>query len=222
MERFQVVIIGEDGNEKQRKYRDYVPMGNEEHYKIKLINNGDTRCDAEIKLENVHVGTWRVNPHASIIIERPAHVYRSFVFIDESSRKARESGVVPGSDTNGLLEVTFFPELPEQVMEVVSAQLSPTRMARHTPERAMFAHYEMQEAPEYSSGATVLGGYSGQRFRNVSPITLIDKKNVTTIILRLVLERESYKSLRSSIEAVPRIEKLGHRFEDISKYKTLY
>ena len=64
----------------------------------------------------------------------------------------------------------------------------------------------------YSSGATVLGNESGQRFNNVDKITDIDDSNMTTIYLRLVIgNSEPYLSLKNmnngySTSIPPRID----------------
>lgn len=89
----------------------YVSLPNYSLYKIQLTNNRDTRCDAEVKIDGVSVGTWRVPSFDSIIIERPANINRRFVFFRQDSYVAKKAGIEKKSPYNGLISVTFKPEL---------------------------------------------------------------------------------------------------------------
>lgn len=89
----------------------YVSLPNYSLYKIKLTNNRNTRCDAEVKIDGVSVGTWRIPSFDSILIERPANINRRFVFFRQDSHVAKKAGIEKNSPFNGVISVTFKPEL---------------------------------------------------------------------------------------------------------------
>lgn len=89
----------------------YLSLPNLSVYKIKLINNRETRCDAFVKIDGVDVGAWRIPSFDSITIERPANMNRRFVFIKESTYLAEHAGIERYDYNNGLISVTFKPEL---------------------------------------------------------------------------------------------------------------
>lgn len=89
----------------------YVSLPNNSPYKIQLVNNRDQRCDATVTIDGVSVGTWRVPPYDSITIERPANINRRFLFFKQDSSLAKKTNLEHVSPFNGLISVTFKPEL---------------------------------------------------------------------------------------------------------------
>jgi len=89
----------------------YYSLAHGSEYKVKMTNNTSQKVNALLKIDGVLMGKWRIDPFTSVIIERPVDNQRKFTFVDENSWEARDGNVVRGIDENGLIEVTFFPEL---------------------------------------------------------------------------------------------------------------
>lgn len=198
--RFDVEIIksnGEAASPFNRHGYAYIPLENREKYKIRLLNNGETRCDAIVKLEGEVIGIWRIPPYSEITIERPAYKDKAFIFIGENTPEARRAGVIPGSETNGLVEVEFKPEIH------IAYVSKPTMITYSREMSPLFSR------SSFGSGSTVLGEKTGQSFGSTSPITMYDYENIQTIIIRLVLNKKEegqYETIRKS-KIPPRIEK---------------
>jgi hypothetical protein len=173
-----------------------VPMsrGHDVEYKIRLINNHATRCDATIHVDGKFIGSFRLDPYEEWSIERPSQDKRKFEFHAEESRIAREAGVISGKFSNGLIQVRFVPEHVHHVFHRMFRGMAtgarPHMMASAVPESAMYAE---EKKSRYSSGATILGGHSRQRFEQVSPLDY-DERHAVTITLRLVVDNFSSKS----------------------------
>lgn len=166
----------------------YIEVPHNEEYAIHLSNNRSTKCDAAVRVDGRDIGTFRVASHGSLTIRRPAGEDRKLIFVREGSAEGRGAGVTPGVHENGLIEVTFTPEkrnacfhtiidhlvyADDQCLEACDDDDSRRVMCRG-PSR------------KFDSGATVLGGATGQSFFKTADITNIDSDNVTTIRVRLV------------------------------------
>src|SRR5947207_11001892 len=89
----------------------YFSLPNFSTYKIKLINNRETRSDAVVSVDGENIGTWRVPAFSTVTIQRPANVNRKLVFVKENSYTAKYAGVTRNDTNNGLVTVVFKPEL---------------------------------------------------------------------------------------------------------------
>lgn len=209
---FGVSVMSEFG--KIKSSGDYYPLINGSEYKLYLRNGSNARCDAEVWIDNEKVGMWRINPHNSITIERPAAMARKFTFLEETSLEARSVGAVVGAAENGLVRVVFKPELERRDwyygnaiplgINTVGSTLRNCNLD-HGLESATFS-----ATPQYSfssentldrssAGITALGDHSNQRFNTTNSLRSIDTENITTINIRLVVDkrgRYSYRSLR--------------------------
>jgi len=81
-------------------------------YRIKLGNHAHRRCDAVVSVDGKEVGTFRLNSHDSVVLERGAEDTGKFTFFTADSTE----GVAAGSstvsvDNRGLVQVVFKPEL---------------------------------------------------------------------------------------------------------------
>jgi len=118
----------------------YIEMSHTTRYSLLLRNHRFIRCDAEVVIDGVQVGTWRINAKSEIRIERPVHDTGHFTFFEVGSREALSAGISSKSE-NGLISVTFKPEREEIIL-----------MSSPTP------------------GATGLTGESQQRFTDAEVI----------------------------------------------------
>jgi len=178
---------GEDG-------RGYVRMTHGTTYAICFRNDLGRAADAEVSIDGLPMGTWRLTAHRSACVERPVADTGRFTFYraDSSEGYAVGSGQVARSD-KGRVSVRFIPEV-ERSYPVPTPYAPSTRYA---PEQEMAsdsmagtqygAQRKMSPPPESRLGAGVTGlsGESGQRFGTAGTIDR-DWTNAVTLELRLV------------------------------------
>lgn len=151
------------------------------HYSIIMENFGNTSCDAEVSIDGVSVGTWRVSNNSKIEIERPVYDTGRFTFYALESEQSRKIGL-SADDKLGLVTVTF---MPEKVHPYDGNDLKFSRRV-DTDER----------------GGTGLAGESKQRFGAASRIER-DIDNFVTIHLRLVCGNNGPRPLRRQSTSIP-------------------
>jgi len=88
----------------------YVTISHGQQYRLSLRNaKGWTRCDAEVEIDGKSVGTWRINAHSTLVLERPANDDGRFTFYKLGSCEAQQVGL-SNTESLGLIKVTFKPE----------------------------------------------------------------------------------------------------------------
>lgn len=166
----------------------YVALSNYSEYKIYISNEHYTRCDAEVHVDGETVGTWVIQPHSSVTIDRPANVAKKFTFVEETSDAARRTGAVVGSDLNGLVSVIFKPAKMEPVYTSLSTLRAPDETTSSLRKEGRSASPSRKS---FASGVTVLGDRSQQTFGTERALTNreIDWALTTEVSLRLVVEQ---------------------------------
>jgi hypothetical protein len=203
---FEVIVIAPDAEDFCVRGAKYASLPEKSEYKLKLVNKGDTRADADVMLDGKEVGRWRVNAYSSIIVERPTNQQRKFVFVSEVSPIARRTGTVAGLNENGLVKVVFTPEI-RYVREISYKTYEPVNSvserrryrASPSPESAAPTSRRSLMSGRLSptrAGVTVLGNRSDQSFVSVDTITRIDYDRITTIMIRLVVKETAYTGLQ--------------------------
>jgi len=229
---FSINIINDAVNHFKRDEHNYYSLPHLTEYKIALSNNRSTRCDAEVFVDGLSVGTWRIDQYETITIERPADVNRKFIFAAESSPLARQLGVQKNSYDNGLIKVIFRPEKINICRFSEYPYISTPTF--YNPSDVTFgefsqsytnSNYSMNDSNQsksmrgcesvsnecnfigsdsLSSGATILGSGTDQYFNEATPLTEIDNKNITTINIRLVVAKnQPYVSLKDELKRRP-------------------
>lgn len=155
----------------------YVEMRHKTQYSLHLKNHRSVPCDAEVTIDGIHVGTWRIASSNEIRIERPVHDTGHFTFFEVGTSEARAAGIQKES-TNGLVSVKFKPAKEDR------------DVLRTSP------------IVPYTSGATGLTGESSQRFHNATAIDH-DEARFFTIHLRLVSRRPDIRPLAPRSTPVP-------------------
>lgn len=153
----------------------YVGMIHQTQYSLLLRNHRDGRCDAEVVIDGIKVGTWRVNSRGEIRIERPVHDNGHFTFFEVGTLEANAADIEK-ADKNGLISVTFRPETRETTLKTADL---PTLQ-----------------------GATGLTGESEQRFVNAETIIHDDTRSFT-IHIRLVSSRQNIRPLAPRSTPIP-------------------
>lgn len=200
-------------------YKYYVVPHNKE-YAVRMINNSDLRVNALLKIDGEVMGRWRINKYSDILIERPAHQNRKFTFVRESSWQADMGGVNKGSDKNGLVEVTFTPEVRTiwtansrneddsdsyyQLNESRSRSSKSNFFDSATPQsaniRSVLPMNNSISTNSYSTGATVLGNDSSQKFSDASYMIEDVSRAVTKRVRLIVSEhRNPYVSIKRDV-----------------------
>lgn len=151
----------------------YVELIHNTQYRITLGNHKPLRCDAYLEIDGKHVGTWRLYPHQSITLERPAHDDGRFTFYQIGTPEASQAGLVQGDVKLGLIKVIFTPELIHPEPEIFFEQ------------SVEFGGRNKRAARSQAPGGTGLSGKSNQQFITVGEIELDDSQR-TEINLRLV------------------------------------
>jgi len=204
----------------------YIPLTHNTEYAIVLRNRHNTRCDVTLTVDGEEIGKYRINAHGEFRIERPSKVSRKFVFVKEDSKEASGAGIVEGEQNNGLIVAVFTPErvqersaftLKSQNISFRGGQWNSRGESRGFSTNSFCdnsidcfgstpTNYTNCSSSynQMSSGATVLGDESSQKFNTVSSITDIDYEKVTTIKLRLVCdEKKEYTSLKRALNPIP-------------------
>ncbi len=158
----------------------YVEMRHNTQYSLHLKNHRSVPCDAEVTIDGIHVGTWRIHPSNEIRIERPVHDTGHFTFFEVGTSEARAADILKKS-INGLISVTFKPAKEERYSTLRTADLP---------------------SAQYTSGATGLTGESAQRFCDATAIDH-DETRFFTIHLRLVSRRPDIRPLAPRSTPVP-------------------
>jgi hypothetical protein len=183
-----------EGNEVRDQY---VEMRHGQTYSLSMRNDRSVPCDAVVNIDGQSVGTWRINAHSSIRIERPADKARLFTFYKLGSSESHQAGL-SDDDSLGLVSVEFIPAKPApEVMrgwgQTKGFDSPPDAYESYGAKGGSFG------GPSRSAGGTGLSGASSQQFTTASALDY-DRANAFTIHLRLV-----------AVDAAPLIEPLTPR-----------
>ena len=146
----------------------YVDMQHNTEYTIELRNMGSEDANAQISIDGVDVGTFRVERYDRQIIKRPSHIARNFLFLKLGTPEAEQANLQANSDL-GLITVKFIPAKQERQFELLATKSITFRGG----------------AKGASAGGTGLGSNSDQEFVSAKHIDL-DHSRAVIINLRLV------------------------------------
>jgi hypothetical protein len=180
----------------QEKAGGYVHINHGQRYRLALRNDRNRRCDAEVFIDGKHVGTWRINGRRSLTLERPVDEDGFFTAYLAHSAEGAQVGAVAHQDTNGLVQVTFRPEVYREPAVKTSVYVATAGTPRYLGQTSRSMETEVSsnsdafikgiQSYNYTSEVvTGLSGHSGQRFRDVAPLEYAHGEEVT-ISLRLV------------------------------------
>ena len=216
---FQVDIVPDQEsvttNKKDGSYYVEMPKNNVQ-YRIRLKNNGLVRCDAVVTIDGKNMGTFRINAHSQMLLERPPDVERRFTFFIGGSEGSKQGGHKPKDKNNGLVEVLFKPEKKPEFTpnffesrniyrhcedfdagsEMMWCDSEPARTANSFGAVPQPNTKRMTNPPThgYEEGMTALTGDSSQKF-TIAAFIDYDCKNEVTVYLRLV-----YRDVRPKVE----------------------
>jgi len=169
--------------EGQEDNKGYVILDHNTQYTLTLANHGELPCDAEVYIDNIVVGNWRIRPFSKTVIERPSNDNGRFTFYKEGTKEAEKAQIA--SDKNmGLISVIFRPGV--------------------FPERIISINAYPRDSTGKHGGGTGLSGSSKQTFKTVKPLEY-SKEKECTINIRLCASKENQdpRPLRKSSTPIP-------------------
>lgn len=160
----------------------YVFLEHNIKYALMLGNIHPTSCNAQLEIDGINQGTWRIDRYSSIKLERPAHDNGYFTFYKLESKQG--SAVLDANNDNlGLVKVTFTPEKVKPVVCTYDPSASKSYDSYNpTREGAIRGGDKLLS---YSAGGTGLSGKSQQEYGSAKEIEL-DYLQQTVIYLRLI------------------------------------
>lgn len=188
---FDVVIVvdGVPARSSVRNGSGYVYLRSGSEYSVRLVNHSGRRCDVDLFVNGEKMGGYTLfADQRTWDIQRPGNDVRRFTFFAERSRPAEEAGVVPGAESNGLVQVIFKPAMEKEPTYRYGLYGAPAGVGTRRAAQQEVASFAPRGA---TAGVTLLGRESGQRFGDVVPLTglEIDQNISARFDLRLVAER---------------------------------
>lgn len=186
-----------------------------------MTNNTYLAADAYVEIDGEKVGVWRINPYDSTTIERPSQVNRKFTFVDENGSQANMAGIARRSHDNGVVKVKVKFGYDSQKYVKIDDIYMPKYNRAYCSSNSKCETYGITEgnyttqseslfSNDYSSGVTVLGQSSGQRFVSATPLKNVRDGMEQIIVMRLVVDNQykPYVSLKdmNKVKVPPRID----------------
>jgi|SRR5579872_6599341 len=187
----------------------YYKIPHDSSYKVKMINNTNSRVNVVLKIDGKKMGKWRINEYDNITVERPVHNGRKFTFVRESSWEGEMGGIKEGNFDNGLVEVMFIPEvyshsyintLSDQIHYSTNSTNSYNGNSTMMNNSLSFASSDfISDAPvTRNAGGTILGSDSSQKFGTATSMEEDMSRKVTKRVRLVVSEqRQPYVSIDS-------------------------
>jgi hypothetical protein len=199
----------------------YVRVKHGKHYKVVLSNKNNTRCYVNLSIDGKEQGTWIINPHSTIELERPSYDNGKFTFYELGSKEARKGGLQNNHDL-GLITAVFTPEKKTITpLPFFPISWEPTTYPQWPqPSLSNIKIRSIQSTCDYTelnntsgscgsvnltkcaeetsvftnsvAGGTALAGHSDQEFITVNGFALNHDKAVT-INLRLIADKDQKK-----------------------------
>ena len=107
----------------------YFAMPNLTEYEITLLNGNTQICNATVYVDNMEIGTWKIEAFSSIAVGRSSGGAQKFVFIQKDNVPYQT--LTQNYNTNGSLKVVFKPVTNKQKIsnsfvnhdEIINAKL---------------------------------------------------------------------------------------------------
>lgn len=174
-------------------HRGYVRMAHGAVYAVCFRNDLNRAADAELSIDGLPMGTWRLGPYQRACVDRPAADTGQFTFYraDSAEGYAVGSGQVARPD-KGRVSVGFYPEVdhylpaptPYAAPSLAPAQRQFSDQAESSVEYGAQSR-SLAPGKRLGAGVTGLSGQSQQHFTTAGPIER-DYARAVTLELRLV------------------------------------
>jgi len=170
----------------------YAHLTHGQKFTIKAGNHFHRRVDAAVRVDGKSVGTFRIEPNRTLVLERPENDSGMFTFYRVGSAdasQAGESGIA--IDDRGLVQVTFMPE------KQVGQQQNCSNREKKTSGNILPSMMRSTDR-SMTAGVTGLSGQSGQQFSTVSNLDYDHPDTFVTLTLRLVADDNTPRPLLAS------------------------
>lgn len=185
-------VIVPEGRERDTGH---VSLNHSQQYTIHLCSHHHRRCDAEVIVDGKSVGTFRLDSHRSMVLERPSHDTGRFTFYQADSGEAVQVGVAGiAAPDRGLIQVRFHVEKQRVALQGICRSMGMAEREEKTSGGIFVG------AQNCAAGVTGLSGQSQQTFYNVASLDY-DPSEETVITLRLTVGENVPRPLTA---AVPR------------------
>lgn len=181
----------------------HVALPHGRQYTLKAGNHAGSRCDAEVSIDGKEIGTFRLNGHDYLTLERSPDDNGRFTFYADGTADAERAGVagvqVPD---RGLIQVRFVPEKYREPMPRVRGARGQSAGAYYSSKSLSFDE-PVGSAPasfgaaRATGGITGLSGHSDQKFTHVAWIDR-DESQAVTISVRLILRDDGPRPLKAA------------------------
>lgn len=214
-------VIVPEGREKDSGH---VQIPHNTKFRVQLKNHWhNRRCDAVVTMDGKVMGTFRVDNHGSITLERPSHDEGCFTFYRaDTPEYEKASGGEVSEDLRGLVQVVFKPEKAQQVQMIPRTRSIPEDAWKGQGSQTLSVPQNCSAPPVTRStqtkglereektsggivlpmsatkaGVTGLSGHSSQRFIEVAELDY-DRTEEVTVSLRLVAWDDGPRPLTSA------------------------
>lgn len=193
----------------------YVPIPHGKQYALAIANHTFGRCDAHVKADGKHVGTWRLTSHQTITINGPVtgDDRGLFTFYAVDSQEGQAIGLNRGNPEMGLITVTFTPEKVQPVRPIQPKVVWDTARYYGSGETYTYGEtYNLSSDVPLSTprsgvssraGGTGLSGFNDKdKWRNAEEMDL-DYSAQVTIHLRLIADDSGPRPLQAAATPIP-------------------
>lgn len=192
----------------------YVPIPHGKQYALAIANHTFGRCDAHVKVDGKHVGTWRLDRQQTISINGPVtgDDRGLFTFYTVDSQEGQAIGLNRGNPELGLITVTFTPELIETPRPIATWTYNQTRYSSgESYNYGGESHSLSSDIPlsmprsgvSSRAGGTGLSGFNDKdKWRDAEHMQLNYAAQVT-INLRLIAEDGGPRPLQAASTPIP-------------------
>ncbi len=197
----------------------YVRLAHKEQYRIRLGNSSSRDCDVVVDVDGKDIGTFRVGPYSTVVLERPVNEKGKFTFLRDGSDEAYKADLHNVSKANkGLIKATFMPEKPKLARPQEAYTAGPIRASEPSfassadiddfkgedRSRSMKGLLASCSSNEYCAGGTGLTGKSSQKYQAIANLDYDDASAFIVLTVRLVgTDDNEVRSLKAVSSHVP-------------------
>ncbi len=154
-------------------------------FKLKLTNHIALKSKVNVCIHGIDQGTWVLMPHQVASLERPIHIAEKFCAYAVGSEGGKAIGLTAGDVNNGLIKITFTPEIEPLPLPVVSSS-APTFLSAK------------RSRADFGEAGVGTEGTSHQTFQTVDDFET-DGSKAVTINLRIVESKTTPRPLSSAL-----------------------
>jgi hypothetical protein len=196
--KYSVRIVADQITNTEENGKKYYLMPLYSEYRLVLNNYDYTRCDAKIYVNNIYVGMWRIDPFSNLTVERPWFepvniVDAKFRFTAPYSENVTLKHIINYKSVMqelGTIKVVFIPEKKrETVIDIFSLfsncnkGITSKQIGGNTTN---ISYDTISKIPDKNTYHNIKLNYN--KTKHPDEIVEIDEKNITVIVLKLLVD----------------------------------